>query len=126
LETMVIGTTWKKRENYLMLDKKEKVQLRAAQRLQVPALTLAESVYKARTDIYEDLDKKKEVPRSNVSYRGIIWKVTHAKGDVAVFATDEALLDFLKKDNKRYVGDMAKMFLDPKDWNKPTTADSKK
>jgi len=116
LQTLVIGTTWKHRENYLMLDKKEKVQIRSGQHVQVPAVTLAESVYKGRADIYEKLDKKKEIPRSNVSYRGVIWKVTHAKGDVAVFATDDALLDFLKKDNKRYVGDMVKMFLDPKEW----------
>lgn len=124
LETMVIGTTWKKRENYLMLDKKEKVQLRAGQNVQVPAVTLPESVYKGRGDIYENLDKKKEVPRSNVSYRGVIWRVIHPKGEVATFATDTAMLEMLSGDSKRSVDRMVKMFLDPKEWAKPTAPES--
>jgi hypothetical protein len=122
LETLVIGTTWKKHENYLMLDKKEKVQLRSGQNLKVPAVTLAESTYKARSDIYENLDKKKEVPHSNVKYRGTIWRVTHPKGEVGTFATDTAMLDMLKSDNSRFVDNMQKMFLDPKEWGKPTTS----
>jgi len=122
LETLVIGTTWKKRENFLMLDKKEKVQLRSGQNLKVPAITLAESVYKGRGDIYENLDKKKEVPRSSIYYRGAIWRVTHPKGEVGIFATDTAMLDMLKSDNSRYVDNMVKMFLDPKEWGKPTTS----
>ena len=107
-----------------MLDKKEKVQIRSGQHLAVPAVTLAETIYKARGDIYENLDPKKEVPRSNVTYRGTIWRVTHPKGEVAVFATDVALLDMLKGDSKRFVDNMVKMFLDPKEWNKPTTTTS--
>jgi hypothetical protein len=122
LETLVIGTTWKKHENYLMLDKKEKVQIRSGQNLKVPAVTLAETTYKARSDIYENLDKKKEVPHSNVKYRGTIWRVTHPKGEVGTFATDTALLDMLKSDNSRFVDNMQKMFLDPKEWGKPTVS----
>jgi hypothetical protein len=126
LETMVIGSTWKKRENYLMLDKTEKVHLRSGQQVLVPAETAAQTVFKSHDDVYENLDKKLEIPRSKAVYRGTIWKVTHAKGDVAVFATDDALLEMLKKDSPRYVGNMVKMFLDPKEWAKASAASANK
>jgi hypothetical protein len=121
LETMVIGSTYKKRENYLMLDKKEKVQLRSGDQVTVPVITLAQNVYKARSDIYEALTPK-ETPRSLPVYRGAIWRVTHGKDELAVFATDPAMLDMLKPDSTRFVDNMVKMFLDPKEWAKEKAA----
>lgn len=120
LQTTVLGTTHKSRENYLMQDTKQKLQLRGTQVLRVVVETLPEGIYKGRDIIYENLDKK-EAAKCQVNYRGTIWRVIHAKGQAAVFATENSLLDMLKKDAKRPLDGMAKLFLDPKDWAKATT-----
>jgi len=125
VQLLVIGSTWRDRENYIMIDKKQKVQLRSIQRLRVPMETLEERTYKSRGDLYEGLDKK-QIARSQANYRGAIWRVTHAKGDAAVFATDNALLEMLNGDSKRNVGNMAKLYMDPKDWPKKSSTSAGK
>ena len=122
LQCIVIGVTHKGREDYIMLDQKKKLHLREAQHMRVTFETLDYNTYKGRGDVYEDLSKQ-ERGKSRASYRGTIWRVIHAKGIAASFATDDSMLDMLKKDSKRNVDDMAKLYLpDPKDWKKPVTS----
>lgn len=115
LQCFVIGTTWKNRENYLMLDRRQQVRLRSAQRDTVVIETLEERVYKSRGDLYEKLTKP-EIGRSEASYRGVVWRVVHPQGECATFATDDALLKMLDKDSDRNIENMAKLYLDPKEW----------
>jgi hypothetical protein len=125
LQTLVIGTTHKSRENYIMLDKKQKLQLRGTQVVRIMADTLDEGTYKSRSNLYENLDKKLAA-KSQANYRGSIWRVLHGKDVVAVFATENSLLDMLKSDSKRNLENMAKLYLpDPKDWTKPGTSAAK-
>jgi hypothetical protein len=125
LQVLVLGTTWKNRENYVMLDVRQKVQLRSIQHLRVGTETLEEKVYKSRGDLYEKLDPK-QAARSQANYRGTLWLITHPKGQVAVCATDNALLEMLDAGSRRSIENMARLYLpDPKDWVKPASTAAK-
>ena len=43
-------------------------------------------------------------------------RIVHPKGEVATAATDDSLLKMLDKDAKQNLENMAKLYLDPKDW----------
>jgi hypothetical protein len=120
LECLIVGVTEKHRVLYLMGGEKKKLQLRSSQAEDlVFATPLKEGDYKNRGDDFEKLTKA-ERKSSQASYRGTIFRVTHAKGIAATFATDPALLRLLENegDTTARINQMARLYLDPKTWPK--------
>lgn len=119
VECIIIGTTDKYRENYIMGEHRKKLQLRAVQVTDLEFFTpLNEGSYKGRGDDYEQLDKK-ERARSRAFYRGAIIRVHHAKGVAATAATDPSLLTMLEAE--ALMKAMPRLYMDPKTWPKRQT-----
>lgn len=114
LEVMVIGITHKYRKNYVMLEAKQKVQLREGERTQLNFDTKERNFYKGKSDDYEKLDPKKERPKSVVNYRGTIFRVMHGKDVCAVYATDDGLQSMMTTDDGAGYRALPKLYLDTK------------
>lgn len=126
LECIFMGTTDKQRQNYLMGERKQKLQLRAGEAAKLTIDTpLNEGDYKRRTDDFEQLSKT-ERNVSQANYRGFILRVNHAKGVAATFATDPVMLGYLEKDAEKKLDSLPKLYMDPKTWPKYTAPDAEK
>ncbi|RBP42569.1 hypothetical protein DES53_106278 [Roseimicrobium gellanilyticum] len=118
VECVIIGTTDKYRINYVMGEKKVKLQLRGGQVSDMEFLsTLREGDYRNRTADFEKLDKK-ERPKNRVFYRGTIFRVHHAKGIAGMAATDPSLLSLFEEEGDPTLADLPKLYTDPKTWPK--------
>lgn len=114
LEVLVVGSTHKYRKNYVMIEKKQKVQLREGENTKLVFDTNDKNFYKARADDYEKLDPKKERPKSLAHYRGAIFRVTHGKDVCAVYSTDDGLQSMITTDDGAGYKALPKLYLDAK------------
>ena len=114
LEATIIGATWKKHEDFVMLQKSQKIHLRSSEVQKIEFVTLSEAVYKARSDDYEQLNPKTERPKSHAYYRGVIFRVNHAKGQAAIAETTDGLAKLFDADAPKSVNTLPKFYLDTK------------
>ena len=114
LEVIAIGTTHKYRKNYVMIETKQKVQLREGEMTKLVFDTKDKNFYKAKADDYEQLDPKKERPKSLAHYRGTIFRVTHGKDVCAVYGTDDGLQTMMIADEGAAFKALPKLYLDTK------------
>lgn len=118
VDCIIVGTTDKDRQNYVMGEPKKKLQLRSGEMQKVNFETpLREGDYKNRTDDFEKLTKVERV-KSSAFYRGTLWRVNHKKGVAATFATDPTMLSLFDKDATTKLETLPKLYLDPKTWPK--------
>lgn len=116
VECIFLGTTDKYRQNYVMGQPKQKLQMRAGQAEKLVFETpMNEGAYKGRADDYEKLSKA-ERAGSQASYRGAIIRVNHSKGTAATFATDPVMLDLLQDTAEVKLDSLPKLHLDAKTW----------
>ena len=114
LEVLVIGSTHKYRKNYVMIERKQKVQLREGEVTKLSFDTNDKGFYKAKGDDFEKLDPKKERPKSTAHYRGTIFRVSHGKDVCTVTATDDALVSMVTENGGSAYAALPKFYLDVK------------
>ena len=114
IEVLIVGSTHKYRKNYVMMERKQKVQLREGENTKLKFETNDKGFYKSRSDDYEKLDPKKERPKSVAHYRGTIFRVTHGKDVCAVYATDDGLQSMITVDDGAGYKALPKLYLDAK------------
>lgn len=121
VECIFLGTTDKYRQNYVMGQPKQKLQMRSGQAEKLTFETpMNEGGYKGRADDFEKLSKA-ERAGSQASYRGAIIRVIHAKGTAGAFATDPVMLELLEETADVKLDSLPKLYLDAKTWPPLTT-----
>ena len=90
----VLGYTYKKRDEYIMIEHKEKLKLRPGEGRMLDVYTRAESSYKKKADDHDQLSKK-ERARSKVRYKGFSTSIHHEKGLAAFTGSDQRLTGYV-------------------------------
>ncbi len=107
-EITIIGSMHKTRDNYVMMQKKQKLQLRSGQLERLTFQTASEGTYKSFTDKYEKLTKA-EMKKSAAHYRGAVFRVRFGTDVVAKFGTDDALLPLLTAESGKNLESLPKL-----------------
>ena len=105
VEYWLIGITEEQRISYLMKKGSEPVKLLAGASKDLSVWTNSENSYKAKSG---ELDgwPKKQWPKAKIAFRGFLLRAVHETGEVAIFAPNQRLLDYLDKDTDRKPGDL--------------------
>ena len=105
LEYWLIGITEEKRIYYLMKKGSVPVKLIAGATKDLPLWTNSEGSYKAKSGELDGLPKK-QWRNAKIAFRGFMLRAVHATGEVAIFAPDQRLLDYLDEETDRKPDDL--------------------
>ncbi|MEM7014794.1 MAG: hypothetical protein AAF585_25320 [Verrucomicrobiota bacterium] len=90
LRSHLLGMTYRKREHYVMAEKRETIKLMRGSNTKVTLYTKGRGSYKAKADEVDELSKE-EAQRSKVRYLGFVIEANHAKGRAGSTASTRAL-----------------------------------
>jgi hypothetical protein len=105
LEYWLIGITEEKRIYYVMKKGSVPIKLIAGASKDIPLWTNSESSYKPKSGELDGLPKK-QWGKAKIAFRGFMLRAVHATGEVATFAPDQRLLDYLDDETDRSPSDL--------------------
>jgi len=105
LEYWLIGMTDKKNIHYLMKKAAIDVELLAGEIEELELWTGSEGGYRNKSGEIDGLPKK-QWRHAKVSFRGCVIRVTHETGEVATFASDRNLMQYLNENSDQHLGDL--------------------
>lgn len=93
-QVWLVGTTYKKRDSYLMSETTHTLRLRPGEGRMLDLYTKSESSYKGKADDHDELSKE-ESARSKVRYRGYAITVQHEQGLAAFTGSDQRMTGYV-------------------------------
>ncbi len=105
LEYWLIGITDEKNLHYIMKKSVAEVELVAGEIEELTLWTGSEGSYRNKSGELDGLPQK-QWRHAKVSFRGCVLRVTHETGEVATFATDRNLMQYLDETSDQNLGDL--------------------
>ncbi len=105
LEYWLIGITDKKNRHYIMQKGVKDVELVAGEIEEITLWTGAEGSYRNKSGELDGLPKK-QWRTAKVTFRGYVFRAIHETGEVATFATDRNLMQYLDENSDQNLGDL--------------------